>query len=138
MIVKCKECGGTHVLLKYWYNPNTDQLVGPCSGEDDECLCEDCGDIYKCVWTDDPDDYWFELSSLLSETSEDRHLNVYICLETEEDMGLSTLQKPHMSEIWQHPTEGIITFKLEGCDEEFDLSEYAEFIPQVYEYLKKL
>lgn len=137
MIVKCKECGGTHVLLKYWYNPNTDQLDEPCSGEENECWCEDCEDICRCEWVDNEKD-WCKLSALLAETSEDKHLKVDICLETEEDMGLSTLQKLHMSEIWQDEKEGIITFKLDGCDDEFDLSDYEEFVPQVVKYLKTL
>ena len=80
---------------------------------------------------------WRKLSALLADTSEDRHLRLDLCLETDEDMGLSTLQKPHMSEIWQHPTEGIITFKLTGCEEEFDLSDYEEFVPQVVNYLEQ-
>lgn len=81
---------------------------------------------------------WRKLSALLAETSEDKHLKVDICLETDEDVGLSTLQKLHMVEVWQDEKEGIITFKLDGCDDEFDLSDYEEFIPQVVKYLKTL
>ena len=82
---------------------------------------------------------WDKLSALLMYTSEDIHLRAkeddILVLETDEDIGLSDLEKNHLSEVWQHPSEGIITFKMGGSDQEFDLSEYPEFIPQVYNHV---
>ena len=52
MIARCKQCGGTHILIKYWYNPNTGELDEPCSGEESECWCEDCEDSWSCEWID--------------------------------------------------------------------------------------
>ena len=80
---------------------------------------------------------WNKLSMLLMMTNEKAHLLLTepIILETNEDQGLSSLQKPCIKEIWQDTREGIISFKYEGCNEEFDLSEYPEFIPQIYDAL---
>ncbi len=82
---------------------------------------------------------WDKLSALLMDTNEDKHLKAkeddILVLETNEDMGLSDLEKNHLSEVWQHPSEGIITFKMEGSNQELDLSEFPEFIPQVYNHV---
>ena len=82
---------------------------------------------------------WDKLSALLMDTSEDIHLRAkeddILVLETDEDMGLSDLEKNHLAEVWQHPSEGIITFKMEGSNQEYDLSDYPEFIPQVYDHV---
>ncbi len=82
---------------------------------------------------------WHKLSALLMDTSEDIHLKAkeddILVLETDEDMGLSDLEKNRLTEVWQHPTEGIITFKMGGCNQELDLSEFPEFIPQVYNHV---
>ena len=82
---------------------------------------------------------WHKLSALLMDTSEDIHLKAkeddILVLETDEDMGLSDLEKNRLTEVWQHPTEGIITFKMGGSNQELDLSEFPEFIPQVYNHV---
>lgn len=79
---------------------------------------------------------WKDISWYLRDTSEVLHMGVHINVDFEEPQGLSELEKPEIIEIWQHPTEGIITFKLHGCDEEFDLSEYPQIWNNVLEYLK--
>ena len=95
--------------------------------------------IEKDIIKDKLEDTWHKLSALLMDTSEDIHLitkeNDILVLETNQDMGLSDLEKNRLSEVWQHPTEGYITFKLEGSDQEFDLSEYPELIPQIYNHV---
>ena len=80
---------------------------------------------------DSEDALWREISAALANTSEEEHMKVNIIVSTPEDQGLSDNDKPVITEIWQHPTEGIITFKLQGSDEEFDLSDYPEFFAQV-------
>lgn len=82
-------------------------------------------------------DYWGKISAQLMDTDENKHRFCYIILSTPEDQGLSENDKNVMTEIWQHPVEGIITFKIAGNDSEFDLSEYPEFWEQVYEELNK-
>jgi hypothetical protein len=81
--------------------------------------------------------YWNYLSSLLNNTSESVHsvINPPIILDTIEDLGLSDLEKLAVNEIWQDHIEGIITFKVEGSNEEFDLTDYPEFIEQIYNKL---
>ena len=81
--------------------------------------------------------YWNYLSSLLTNTSESVHsvINPPIILDTIEDLGLSDLEKLAVNEIWQDHIEGIITFKVEGSNEEFDLADYPEFIEQIYNKL---
>lgn len=80
-------------------------------------------------------DYWGKISAKLMDTDEENHRFCDIILSTPEDQGLSENDKNVMTEIWQHPIEGIITFKIAGNDSEFDLSEYPEFWEQVYEEL---
>ena len=81
--------------------------------------------------------YWNYLSSLLTNTSESVHsvINPPIILDTVEDLGLSDLEKLTVNEIWQDHIEGIITFKVKGSNEEFDLADYPEFIEQIYDKL---
>lgn len=74
------------------------------------------------------------LSAVLSETNEEVHLKCDITINTNEDVALSDLEKIHISEIWQHPSEGIITILIDGFGE-CDLDDYEEFIPQIYQKL---
>ena len=80
------------------------------------------------------DIHWNNLSALLTNTSENVHsvINPPIILNGIEDLGLSDLKKLELNEIWQDHIEGIITFKVKGSEEEFDLSDYPEFITQIY------
>lgn len=73
--------------------------------------------------------------ALLKNTSKENPLQVYITLETDEDMGLSTNDKLHIIELYQHPSEGIIYFKFRGDNDYYELEDYPEFIPQIYDYL---
>ena len=70
------------------------------------------------------------------DTSEEHHMKCDICLETSEDCGLSDLEKMHVTEIWQHPTEGIIMLFVEGVGE-CELEDFEECIPQIYNELIK-
>lgn len=79
-------------------------------------------------------DYRSVLSSILMETSEEKHMECDIYLNTAEDCGLSDLEKMHVTEIWQHPTEGIIMLMVEGVGE-CELEDYEECIPQIYNEL---
>ena len=79
--------------------------------------------------------YWNGISAILMDTNEEKHLKVDIILESIADVGLSDNEKPNITEIWQHPSEGIITFKVYGSDDEFDLSEYPEYHEQIYNAL---
>lgn len=74
------------------------------------------------------------LSALLMDTSEEQHMKCDIYLETSEDCGLSDLEKIHVTEIWQHPTEGIIMLYVDGVGE-CELEDYEECIPQIYKEL---
>ena len=50
------------------------------------------------------------LSRMLMDTSEDNPMNCIITLDCEEAFGLSTLQIPRITSMWQHPTEGLMYF----------------------------
>lgn len=78
-----------------------------------------------------------KLSTLLTHTSEYVHslINPPIILDTDQDLGLCDLEKLAVIEIWQDHIEGIITFKIEGSDKEFDLDDYPEFIEQICDKL---
>lgn len=75
------------------------------------------------------------ISALLKDTSVENPLHVYIILDTDEDMGLSSNDKLHIIELYQHPSEGIIYLKFDGDDNYYELEDYPEFIPQIYNYL---
>ena len=76
------------------------------------------------------------LSALLMDTSEEKHMKCDIVLQTSEDCGLSELDKMHVTEIWQHQTEGIIMLMVEGVGE-CELEDFEECIPQIYKELKE-
>lgn len=63
----------------------------------------------------------FYFSRHLMFTSEDNQMKVDIVLETDDTFGLSTNDMLRIVSIWQHPSEGIITFVLNGGEEiDFD------------------
>lgn len=74
------------------------------------------------------------LSALLSFTDEDHPMNVDIILETKKDVGLSTLQKPHIIKIFQDPKEGIMWMLMEGADDYIEIEEEDE-MAQIIEYI---
>lgn len=56
----------------------------------------------------------FYFSRNLMETSEDNQMEVDIIIEDDYTFGLSTNDMLRIVSIWQHPTEGFITFVLNG------------------------
>lgn len=82
------------------------------------------------------ENYWNKISAILIDTNSENKLNVDIILETGEEQGLSSLQMLHINKIWQEPSSGEIGYTLEGCTEEFDLSELEEWqLKYIYEAL---
>ena len=69
------------------------------------------------------------LSLKLMDTSKDKPLEVYIPLE-HDAIGLSTLEMPTITEIYQDPSEGIIYvhFYGDGYDTELDYLHIADMI----------
>lgn len=77
------------------------------------------------------------LSRILMDTSEDNPMNCNITLDCEEAFGLSTLQIPRITRMWQHPTEGILYFEYEEDENiiiEFDFM-ILEDLVIICEYL---
>lgn len=72
------------------------------------------------------------LSAKLMDTNEKNQLEVYIPLENDESIGLSSLELPTIISIWQHPSEGIIYFKFNGQDD------YVEIDDLEIEYLNQI
>ena len=63
----------------------------------------------------------FYFSRHLMFTSAENQMKVDIVMETDETFGLSTNDMLRIVSIWQHPSEGIITFVLNGGEEiDFD------------------
>ena len=60
-------------------------------------------------------------SPLLMDTDEDNPMKCDIPLERNA-FGISTLEMPHVTGVWQHPTEGWIFFNFDdnGCPCDFD------------------
>lgn len=78
---------------------------------------------------------WKDISWYLKDTSEALHMHVHIPVDFGESQGLSELDKLTVNEIWQHTAEGIITFKLYGSDDEYDLSEYPQIWKEILDYI---
>ena len=72
------------------------------------------------------------LSKKLMDTNEKNQLKVYIPLENNESIGLSSLELPTVIGMWQHPSEGIIYFKFEGQND------YVEFDDMEFEDIKQI
>ncbi len=53
------------------------------------------------------------LSRMLMDTSEDNKLKCEIVLDTHECFGLSSLEMPWITSMWQEPTEGDIVFDID-------------------------
>lgn len=80
--------------------------------------------------------YWNKISAILMNTNSENKLNTDLLLETGEEQGLSTLEMLHIDKLWQEPSSGEIGYTLQGCDEEFDLSELEEWqLADIYEQL---
>ena len=84
-------------------------------------------------WSHDEDDIRemirLYLSKRLMDTSEDNKLECDIVLETEDCCGLSSLDMPWIIAMWQHPTEGWITFLTDTrCERDFDDMDTEELI----------
>ncbi|MBR1447411.1 MAG: hypothetical protein IJ588_01520 [Prevotella sp.] len=62
------------------------------------------------------------VSRLLMDTSEEKHVKMEACLYEDEAYGLTSSGMPWVTQIWQHPSEGIITTTID--DEDFDPDEY--------------
>ena len=75
------------------------------------------------------------LSLKLMDTSEDKPLEVHIPLE-HDTVGLSTLEMPTITKIYQHPSEGIIYVRFEG--DEYDTELDYLYIPDMIQILKEL
>ena len=63
------------------------------------------------------------ISRHLMDTSEDNPLECDICLDTEDAIGLSTLEMLHVEKMFQDPSEGIIYFKYRGSDDVKDIDD---------------
>lgn len=63
------------------------------------------------------------VSRLLMDTSEEKHVKIEACLYEDGAFGLSSSGMPWVTQIWQHPSEGIITTEID--EEDFDPSEYG-------------
>ena len=59
-------------------------------------------------------------SRLLANHDEDNPMKVNITIEPKEAFGLSSLELPHLSEMWMNPTEGWITFYIDDVETDFD------------------
>ena len=76
------------------------------------------------------------LSSLLIDTNEDNKFECDVALDTRDCCGLSSLEMPWVTAIWQHPTEGWITFVIdERSERDFDEMSTEELM-QVVSALK--
>lgn len=70
------------------------------------------------------------VSRLLMDTSEEKHIEIKVCLEEKDPYGLPSCYMPWVTQIWQHPSEGIITTEVD--DGEFDPDDYTIVTERVW------
>ena len=64
------------------------------------------------------------LSAILMDTDEEHQMETDIVLDEDKYMGtLSSLELPHVTSCWQHPTEGWICFHLDGYEYSVDFDD---------------
>ena len=75
-------------------------------------------------------------SRLLMDTSEENPMEIDLIVDTDEDQGLSDLEKLCVKKIYQDPSEGIIWVLFEGTDDyvEWDTLTYSTQF-QIIQYL---
>ena len=73
------------------------------------------------------------LSRFLMDTDEDNPYECDIRLEPEGTFGLSSLEMPNLTAMWQYPAEGYIAFEIDGCELDFDSIGDEELIQIVNE-----
>ena len=82
----------------------------------------------------------FYFSRHLMDTSAENQMKVNIVFETDETFGLSTNNMLRIISVWQHPSEGLITFVLDGGGEiDFDdveISTLFKIMEDFDEYLE--
>lgn len=73
----------------------------------------------------------------LMDTNQDNITKCDFTLETDETLGLSTLQMPCVKGMWQHPSEGYIVFVFEGGYElemdDLSVEELMKILENVHE-----
>ena len=76
------------------------------------------------------------LSAILMDTDEEHPMKVDITLDEDRFCGLSSLELPHISRMWQDPSEGWIYFDMDGYGDaiDFDFLWTTELI-QIFEEL---
>lgn len=68
-------------------------------------------------------------SRQLMDTNENEKMDVDIVVDVEDAMGLSSLELPNIIKMWQHPSEGWITFETYGGGElDFDVWTTRELV----------
>ena len=79
---------------------------------------------FLCIEAELRQDLRRALSAILMDTDEEHPLETYIAVELRGTYGISTLEMPHIVQMWQHPTEGYLYFQEEGMDYPLDFEDY--------------
>lgn len=66
-------------------------------------------------------------------TSENSRMETYIPLESDEDCGLSSLEVPAITKMYQEPKTGGIAIRLVGESTDRDMDDFVEVYPDLYE-----
>lgn len=95
--ITCPFCGSTSVYVH----------------GDGRYVCDECQipfDNADLEWWG----YYNKISAILIDTCEEKPLACHITIGEDEAVGLSTLQLPTITELFQEPCEGIIWYKVYG------------------------
>ena len=74
------------------------------------------------------------LSGILENASQEHPMNVYIPIETGEEVGLSSLELPTINNLWIEPGTGAIRFRMYGMDDIQSLDDHEDWMLQVLDY----
>lgn len=80
-----------------------------------------------------------KMSAILMDYTEHRPLGCDICLEYKGAMGLSSLDMPWITKVWQHPNEGWIVFETDhGSKYDFDQLETYQLLDVLEELIEQV
>lgn len=63
---------------------------------------------------------WYHVSRLLMDTSEEKHIDIIVPLDHIYTFGETPPFMPCVTQIWQHPSEGIITTEVNSGEYDSD------------------
>ena len=144
--LKYAKDNGAEIYTFSYNNIGAEQVVGYVTVYDDDISTQN-NDIHELEFKliklvnlfDDVNESLRHFASrMLMDTSEENPMEIDLIVDTDEDQGLSDLEKLCVKKIYQEPSEGVIWVLFEGTDDyvEWDTLTYSTQF-QIIKYLNR-